>query len=150
MRLLGGRTDHSMSRICDMQVAGAGLVSVWINTRDHCPPHVHCGDKAGNWEARLSFTFINNNATFWDCLTPATDPGQGVFNDIVRNLPQYLRQCRTEWWRIYSQNLGCCLINSMQDDVTGTPRRVQSAEYLPATDSTDLSFTNGHGRSISL
>jgi len=150
MRLLGGHADRSMSRICDMQVAGAGLVSVWINTRDHCPPHVHCGDKAGNWEGRITFTFVNNSTAFWDCLTPATDPGQGVFNEIARNIPPYLRQCRSEWWRIFSQHLGCCLVNSTHDDVTGTPRRVQSAEYFPATDSTDLSFSNGHRRSISL
>src|SRR5689334_21812228 len=138
MRLLGGHADHSMSRICDMQVAGAGIVSVWINTRDHCPPHVHCSDKAGNWECRVTFTFINNIATVLDCLPSKNNPGQGVFNEIIRNLSQYLRQCRGEWWRIYSQHLGCCLNNTTHEDVTGIPRRIQSAEYFPATDSTDL------------
>src|SRR4051812_28371281 len=78
------------------------LVSIWINTRDHCPPHVHCGDKARNWEGRVTFTFVNNITTFWDCLTPANDPGLGVFKEIERNLTQYVRQCRAEWWRIYS------------------------------------------------
>jgi hypothetical protein len=123
MRSRGGYGDHEMSRICDMQVAGAGLVSVWVNSRDHCDPHVHCADKGGTWESRIRFSFLNNLATFWDCLTPATDPGRGVFTEISRNLAQHLRRCRAEWWRFHAGTIGCCLANSMQDDVVGQPRR---------------------------
>jgi hypothetical protein len=142
-----------MSRICDMQVAGAGLVSVWVNSRDHCiahAPHMHCGDKARTWEGRITFSFLSNIATFWDCLIPATDPGSRVFNEIARNLSQHLRRCRAEWWRLYNNTIGCCLANSMQDDAAGQPRRVALAVYDAAMDETELTFANGFTRRVKL
>jgi hypothetical protein len=132
-----------MSRICGMQVARAGLVSVWLNSRDHCGPHTHCGDKARTWEARIRFSFLNNVTTFRDCLTPATNPETSVFGEISRALVQHLRQCRAEWWRLHAGTVGCCLANSMQDDAAGRPRRVARAIYDTATDPTELLFTNG-------
>jgi hypothetical protein len=146
MRSRGGHDDHEMSRICDMQVVGAGLVSAWVNSRDHCGPHVHCADKAGTWEGRIRFSFLNNLATFWDCLTPATDPGSGVFNEISRHLVQHLRRCRAEWWRLHGGTVGCCLANSMQHDAVGQLRRVAQAVYDAATDATELTFANGFKR----
>jgi hypothetical protein len=64
MRLWVGHAIHVMSRICEMQVAGAGLIAIWTNSRDHCKPHVHCGDKARTWEGRIRFSFLSNIATF--------------------------------------------------------------------------------------
>jgi hypothetical protein len=139
-----------MSRICDMQVAGAGLVVVWINSRDHYDPHIHCGDKGRTWEGRFRFSFLDNIATFWDCLTPAADAGTGVFTEISRGLAQHLRRCRAEWRRLHAGTVGCCLANTMQDDVAGRRRRVARAIYDAAGDATELIFTNGHTRKVDL
>ncbi len=42
--------------------------------RDIGDPHVHCGDKARTWEGRIGFSFLNNIATFWDCLKRNAPP----------------------------------------------------------------------------
>src|SRR5690349_11875749 len=112
-----------MGKICEMNIPGAGQVMVWVNSRDHCDPHVHCGDKSDSWEARVRFSFINNNVDFWDVLSDAS-PGRAVFGEIERQLIPYLRACRTEWWNNFSASFGCCLRNTTQDDAIGQRWRV--------------------------
>jgi hypothetical protein len=63
-----------MAKICEVSVSGTGQVVIWINSLDHCDPHVHCGDKGNSWEGRIKFSFLNNIVLFWDCLSK-TDPG---------------------------------------------------------------------------
>ena len=103
-----------MAKICEVSDSGTGQVVIWINSLDHCDPHVHCGDKGNSWEGRIKFSFINNIASFWDCISK-TDPGRGVFARIEQSLgASYLRRCRAEWWRIFGQDamVGCCLVNT--------------------------------------
>lgn len=139
-----------MSKICDMRGAAGGPVSVWINARDHGGPHVHCGDKARTWEGRIGFSFVNNVASFWDCLTPANDPGKGVFDEISGELTQHVRRCRSEWWRLHAGSVGCCLANAVHPDDAGVSRRVQRADYDPASDTTTLTFVNGKTLRVNL
>jgi hypothetical protein len=138
----------AMGKICDIADPSIGQVKVWINSNDHCDPHVHCGDKAGSWEGRIFFSFLDNFLTQWDCLTPWSDPGSAVFIEISRRLPVHLRQCRAEWWRCRMHDVGCCLANVMHSDVVGAQRRIRSATYETASDSTELTFTNGHTRRV--
>ena len=139
-----------MSRICDMQVAAAGQVSVWVNGREHCGPHVHCSDKMRTWEGRIRFSFVDNVATFWDCLTPTCAPDTEIFDEIIGKLTQRLGQCRSEWWRLHAGTIGCCLMNAVHPDEAGVPRRVRRAEYDSASDSTELTFVNGHTVRVNL
>lgn len=140
----------AMSRICSMQVTGVGQVNVWLNSHDHCDPHVHCGDRGRTWEGQIKFSFLSNVPTFWNCLTPANDPGIAVFTEILQILVSYLRQCRAEWWRFHANTIGCCLTNSTYDDVAGRQRLIGIAVYDAATNSTELTFTNGHKRKVCL
>ncbi len=158
IRTTSGSTEQAIVHVSQVDdsgvevgfIAGAGLVIIWINSRDHCEPHTHCGDKARTWEGRVRFSFLDNIATFWDCLTPATQPGVGVFGEISRGLIQHLPRCRAEWWRLHAGTVGCCLTNTMQDDAAGRRRRVARAIYDTATDKTELIFTNGHKRRVDL
>jgi len=138
-----------MGKICEVQIPGAGQVQIWINSRDHCGPHVHCGDKSDTWEARIKFSFINNDVTFWDVLSH-NDPGQSVFVEIEKQLIRYLRACRQEWWKNFSATIGCCLQNTNHADTVGHLRRISTANYDSATNSTELVFTNGFHRIVRL
>jgi len=139
----------SMGRVCELQVSGAGQVIIWVNSRDHCGPHAHCRDQARTWEGRIYFSFISNNVVSFDCLSKK-DPGQAVFAEILKQIPGRLSPLRREWWRCNSNGTGCCLANTMQDDATGRPRRVATALYDPATNTTELTFTNNFVRMVQL
>ncbi len=138
-----------MGRICEMQIPGAGQVKIWINSREHCDPHVHCGDNSDAWEARVKFSFIDNQAMLWDVLS-LFDPGRRVFSEIERQLVAHLRVCRAEWWNNFSASFGCCLTNTMQFDAVGQRWRVSAATYDSATNSTELVFINGFRRTLRL
>jgi hypothetical protein len=135
--------------ICRMQIPGAGQVIIWINTRDHPGPHIHCGDNSSSWEGRVKFSFINNDVEFWDVLSQV-DPGRRVFSEIERGLVLYLRSCRADWWNNFSGSFGCCLQNTMQEDAAGQRWRVYAATYDIATNSTELVFFNGFRRTVKL
>jgi hypothetical protein len=143
-RLLVGK------KICDLQISGAGQVIVVVNTNDHCDPHIHCWDKGLSWEARFRFSFINNNVTFWNFVTPRNNPRVSVVNEIIRQLHPYLRPMRTAWWQFYGATIGCCLRNSQQPDNAGIYRRVDSASYDPTNNKTDLTFGGGFSREVQL
>jgi hypothetical protein len=138
-----------MGKICEMQIPSAGQVKVWINSRDHCDPHVHCGDKSDTWEGRVKFSFINNAITFWDMLSQ-NGPGRNTFTEIERRLTTYLPACRQEWWKNFSASIGCCIQNTTQEDTIGQQWRVTTANYDPATNSTELVFSNGFRRTVRL
>jgi hypothetical protein len=140
----------AMGRICYLQVPRAGQVEVSINTADHCDPHVHCQDRGRSWELRVRFSFMNVPINFWDCLTPRSNPGSSVHNEIVQQLYGYLRDCRAVWWRYYSQSFGCCLTNTQQMDQVGQYRVVQNATYDPIAYKTRLTFAGGFTREVML
>lgn len=139
-----------MGKICDVHVAGVGDVKVWLNSNDHCDPHVHCADHGRTWEGRVYFSFLNNIVVKWDCSTPGNNPGNAAFSEIARFLSAYLRKCRSEWWRFQAQRVGCCLANILHSDVMGNQRTISTADYDPATNVTELTFTNGHKRRVDL
>jgi hypothetical protein len=139
----------SMGEICRMQIPGAGQVIIWINTRDHPGPHIHCGDNSASWEGRVKFSFINNDVELWDVLSQV-DPGRRVFAEIERGLVPYLRSCRADWWNTFSGSFGCCLQNTIQEDAIGQRWRVNTATYDIATNSTELVFVNGFRRTVRL
>jgi hypothetical protein len=138
-----------MGRICDLQVRGAGQVQVWVNSRDHCDPHVHCADKSRTWEGRVKFSFVNNTVEFWD-IWSSNDPGDAIRSEIVTQLTSLVRRCREEWWRNFSSTIGCCLKNTRQPDIRNQMWAVADAHYDPGTNSTELTFTNGFRRTVSL
>ena len=138
-----------MGRLCSIQVTGAGQVDVWVNTRDHCEPHVHCGDKANSWEGRIKFSFLDNLPLFWDCLSKK-DPGIGAFNAVIQVLPGYLHKARTFWWGYFDTSIGCCLANQMFPDAAGKLRQIRTAVYDSGTNMTHLTFTNGFVRDVDL
>src|ERR1051326_4017216 len=141
--------SSSMGKVCDLQhIAGGGTILVWVNTGDHCKgTHVHCSDSGGNWEARIGFSFLNNNPVFWDLLSP-TGPGAGVFTRICRDLVAECTALRKEWWRIYETTLGCCLGNQTFPDGGGVSRKIATAIYHPGRDATELTFSNGVDRTV--
>lgn len=139
-----------MPKICELVIRNVGQVVIWVNTKDHCDPHVHVGDKARSWEARIKFSFVDNLAYFWDCLSNV-DPGAAVFSDIVKELiTGHLRSIRREWWRCYAGGIGCCMVNKQFDDAAGVARRVSAAIYDPGTNTTYLTFANGFQRTVRL
>lgn len=139
-----------MGRICDLQISGAGQVIVVVNTDDHCDPHIHCWDKAVSWEARILFSFMNNNVTFWNFVTSHNNPRSSVINEIIRQLGPHLIRIRDEWWQHYASTIGCCLRNSQQLDNAGSYRRVDSATYDPQNQKTELVFVGGFRREVPL
>jgi hypothetical protein len=139
-----------MGRICDLQIPGAGQVIIVINTGDHCEPHVHCWDKVQTWEARVRFSFIDHNITFWDFLSTKNNPSASIINEIIRQLRTYLRQCRAVWWSYYNNSIGCCLKNTQQVDNAGNYRQVHSAIYDAVANKTELTFVGGFKREVPL
>jgi len=139
-----------MGKICDLQIPGAGQVVVVVNTDDHCEPHIHCWDKGLSWDARIRFSFMNNDVMFWNFVTQRNNPGGSVINEISRQLQPHLKRMRVEWWRYYSATIGCCLRNSQQLDNAGNYRRVDAATYDPTTNKTDLTFIGGFRREVPL
>jgi hypothetical protein len=151
MRWLGRRVWRLlMGRICDLQIPGAGQVVVVVNTKDHCDPHVHCWDKGQSWEARIRFSFMNNNITFWDFVTTKHNPSASVINEIIRQIRIFLKPCRAEWWRYYANTIGCCLQNTQQVDSVGSYRQVQAAIYDLTGNKTELTFVGGFKREVPL
>ena len=139
-----------MGRICDLQIPGAGQVVVSVNTGDHCDPHVHCWDKAWSWEARIRFSFMNNQITFWDFLWARNNPRSSVITEIIRQIGPYLPKCRGDWWQYYSGSFGCCLKNTQQVDNAGVYRQVHSATYNATASKTELIFVGGFTREVPL
>jgi hypothetical protein len=139
-----------MGRICDLQIPGAGQVIIVINTGDHCEPHVHCWDKAQSWEARIRFSFMDNNITFWDFLSRMNNPSVSVINEIMKQLGTILRRCRVVWWQYYCNTIGCCLKNTQQVDNAGNYRQIHSATYDGAGNKTELTFVGGFKREVQL
>ena len=137
-----------MGKICELQVSGAGQLLIWVNSREHCEPHVHCRDRASTWEGRIQFSFMSSTLAFWDCF--GKHPGMAVFSEMMKQMSGRLADFRREWWRCNANGIGCCLVNSMQDDNTGRPRRVLTAIYHPATNMVELTFTNQFGRMVQL
>ena len=135
-----------MGKICDLQVSGAGTVKVWINTRDHCGPHAHCGDPGSTWEARFRFSYLNNIVSIWDVLWG--NPSTRALSTIATDLQPYAADLRREWWRCFSTTIGCCLINQTHHDNAGVPRVIAVAVYDPGTNQTILTFSNGFVRTV--
>jgi hypothetical protein len=92
---------------------------------------------------------MSNNVSLFDCLSKR-DPGRAVFSDMMKQMSGRLRTLRREWWRCNSNGTGCCLVNTMQDDAMGRPRRVAEAVYDPATNMTELTFINNFVRMVQL
>lgn len=137
-----------MGRICELQISGAGRVVIWVNSREHCEPHVHCRDVANTWEGRIQFSFMSGSLDLWDCF--GKHPGMGAFSEVMKQMSGRLADFRREWWRCNANGIGCCLVNSMQDDTIGRPRRVAAAIYHPATNTIELTFTNKFVRLVKL
>jgi len=145
-----GAIPEAMPKICDLHVTGVGHVLVWVNSRDHCDPHVHVGDKSSSWEARIKFSFVQPEATFWNCLSHI-NPGPAIFDEIVKQLSAgHLRSARREWWRCFSGGIGCCMANRRFEDTRGNSRVVRTADYDPGTDTTTIMFVNGFQRMVRL
>jgi hypothetical protein len=137
-----------MGRICEVQISGAGRVVIWVNSREHCEPHVHSRDIAKTWEGRIQFSFMSSYLGFLDCF--GKHPGTGVFSEIMKEMSGRLADFRREWWRCNANGIGCCLVNTMQDDAVGRPRRVAAAMYDSATNSIELTFANQFVRVVQL
>jgi hypothetical protein len=91
---------------------------------------------------------MSSSLVFLDCF--GKHPGTGVFSEIMKEMSGRLADFRREWWRCNANGIGCCLVNTMQDDTVGRPRRVAAAMYDSATNSVELTFANQFVRVVQL
>lgn len=91
---------------------------------------------------------MSGSLDLWDCF--GKHPGMGAFSEVMKQMSGRLADFRREWWRCNANGIGCCLVNSMQDDTIGRPRRVAAAIYHPATNTIELTFTNKFVRLVKL
>ncbi|MFA7429986.1 MAG: hypothetical protein WCZ23_07505 [Rhodospirillaceae bacterium] len=76
-------------------------MSVFVRTRkEHCPPHVHAECPDG-WEARFTFSYLNEEVDFWDFpKKPKKTPTTQDLNVVCHAVHQHLVKCRARFWAV--------------------------------------------------
>lgn len=139
-----------MGHLFDVSDVAAEVV---IRTRDHCPPHVHALCRAEGWEAKITFSFLDDGVELRELVVArgGRDPGLAVVNLVARAIATERARCREEWWRIYQTT---CLENkwlaggpafSLATKKVAGARQVRFARYNPATLRLQIGFTSGGG-----
>ena len=133
-------------------------ISVIVNTRDHCPPHVHVEPRAGQWEARMEFNFLDGSVGLMDMMPPDRAPTLAILNAVRVEFAANLGAARRAWWAIYAD---ACLDNRWLIPARTTWRdagnlrappaqQVRGAAYDPVADVLTISWTNGATSTVQL
>lgn len=133
-----------------LSVTGTG-VEVFVLTRDHCPPHLHCENAADGWEAKLEFSYLNNDVRLAQLYVSGKRPRVSTLNTVLAAVIGSIKRCRDEWWSIYGDT---CLKNqrlaSTPAGLAVAPKRhkkstvqVTAASYSPSTGKTTIHLGDG-------
>ena len=132
-----------MSTIEVVPVTG-GSAKLGVYSRDHCPPHATCRDTAGRWEARLTFSFLDQAVGLLSLIPLQNHPGHRVINELAQGVQRNLSECRRRWWSYQRNNPAmvaqgpCCVNNHAMAGAT-----IISADYDPATCTTRVCLSDG-------
>ena len=132
------------------QSAGANA-RVDIQTRDHCPPHVHALNKADRWEAKVEISFIDNSVVLMEVMPAANVPPGRTLDMLLDDVAGNLDLCRRGWWDIYKDT---CLVNRwVRITATGMVTvlttggkgavQVLGAKYDPGSNAVTLTLSDG-------
>ena len=86
-----------------MAIITVGNVEVVVRTRDeHCPPHVHADCQAEGWSARFTFSFADDDVSFWDFQpkNPKRPPSMHQLDRIGVAVSANLTAVRFRWWQV--------------------------------------------------
>ncbi len=121
-----------------------GSASLGIYPLDHCPPHATCLDIGGQWEVRISFSFLDATVDLVSIRPAQNSPGFRIINLLADAVRQNLPECRGRWWNFQQHNPAsqargaCCLNNTIYAGGV-----VVDATYNPGTSRTRMRFPDG-------
>jgi hypothetical protein len=139
----GNRKRFTMSLI-EVVTLPRGSARMGVYTLEHCPPHATCKDLAGQWEIRISFSFLDSTVDLMSIRPVQNNPGPSIINLLAHAVRQKLAECRHLWWTYQrhnpaSQAQGACCLNN----IVYAGGVVVAATYDPGTSSTRTRFSNG-------